>query len=157
MGSDRWQAALAVPALLCLLSGAAAGLEPSHLVAGFARGQAVLETAGPRCVLLDVYFARTPQQRAQGLMFVEALGEFEGMYFGGDSPVELSMWMQNTLVSLDMVFIRLDGTVGHIARNTQPLSTARITSGGPVRGVLEVHAGFANRWRVEPGTRLFLP
>jgi hypothetical protein len=107
-----------------------------------------------------VFFARGPEQRAQGLMFVESLGELEGMYFGvagAGGPVELSMWMKNTRVPLDMLFIRPDGTVGHIARDTEPFSTTRIPSGGPVLGVLEVNAGFARRWGVEPGTRLLLP
>lgn len=142
--------------LAWLLAFNADAIEPAHLVAGFPRGHAVLETAGPRCLLLDVYFAHSPEQRAQGLMFVESLGEFEGMYFGYPSPVELSMWMKNTRVSLDMLFIRPDGTVATIARDTTPFSTARIGSGGPAIGVLEVNAGFAQRWRVAAGTRLLL-
>jgi uncharacterized membrane protein (UPF0127 family) len=156
MGTDRRPVAVIGPILFWLLSGPAAGLEPAHLVAGFPRGQAVLETAGPRCLLLDVYFASSPSQRSQGLMFVESLGEFEGMYFGYDSPRELAMWMKNTVLSLDMLFIRPDGTLGHISRDTEPLSTTRISSGGAVVGVLELNAGFARRWRAEPGTRFWL-
>ncbi len=156
MKSRHRLAGLTATVLLGLASGPAVSLEPSHLVTGFPRGQAVLETAGPRCLLLDVYFASTAAQRAQGLMFVEALPEFEGMYFGYDSPVELTMWMKNTVLPLDMLFIREDRTVGRIARNTPPFSTERITSGGPVVGVLELNADFARRWRVEPGTRLLL-
>jgi uncharacterized membrane protein (UPF0127 family) len=156
MRTDRRVAALAGPIVLWLLSGPAAGLEPAHLVAGFPRGQAVLETAGPRCLLLDIYFASTPSQRSQGLMFVESLGEFEGMYFGYESPRELAMWMKNTVLSLDMLFIRPDGTVSYIARDTEPYSTKRISSGGAVAGVLELKAGSARRWRVERGTRFWL-
>jgi len=156
MKSRHRLAALTATVLLGLASGPAVSLEPSHLVKGFPRGQAVLETAGPRCLLLDLYIASTAAQRAQGLMFVEALPEFEGMYFGYDAPVELTMWMKNTVLPLDMLFIREDRTVGHIARNTQPFSTERITSGGAVVGVLELNADFARRWRVEPGTRLLL-
>lgn len=156
MKSRHRLAALTGTVLLGLASGPAVSLEPSHLVTGFPRGQAVLETAGPRCLLLDVYFASTAAQRAQGLMFVEALSEFEGMYFGYESPVELTMWMQNTVLPLDMLFISEDRTVGRIARNTRPFSTERITSGGPVVGVLELNADFARRWRVQPGTHLLL-
>ena len=147
-----WAAAVA----LWLLSGPAVGLEPAHLVADFERGLVLLETQGPRCLLIDTYFASTARQRAQGLMFVESLGEFEGMYFGYASAVELNMWMKNTLVPLDMLFVREDGTVGRIARDTQPLSTDRIASGGAVVGVLELNAGFARRWRVTPGTGFWL-
>ncbi len=149
-------AAWALAVALWVPCGAAVGLEPGHLVAGFARGLALLETQGPRCLLIETYFANTAEQRGQGLMFVESLGEFEGMYFRSAFPVELSMWMKNTLVPLDMLFIREDGTVGHIARDTPPLSTDRISSHGEVVGVLELNAGFAWRWRVEPGTRLWL-
>lgn len=156
MRTDRRPRALALALLVWMLSGPAAGLEPAHLVAGFPRGQAVLETSGPRCLLIDLFIASTPEQRAQGLMFVESLGEFEGMYFGYSSPVGLVMWMKNTLVPLDMLFIGPDGAVANIARDAQPLSTTRIGSGGPAIGVLELNAGFASRWRVSPGTRLLL-
>jgi uncharacterized membrane protein (UPF0127 family) len=125
-------------------------------VAGFPRSKSVLETAGPRCLLIDVYIASNAEQRAQGLMFVESLPEFEGMYFGYNEPVEIAMWMKNTALPLDILFIREDGTVGRVAQNTKPYSTERITSSGPVVGVLELNAGFARRWRVEPGTRLLL-
>ncbi|MEO8443457.1 MAG: DUF192 domain-containing protein [Gammaproteobacteria bacterium] len=141
---------------LGLATGPAEAAVPAHLVAGFPRGTVVLETAGPRCLLLEVYFAATAEQRAQGLMFVEGMPEFEGMYFGYNTPAEIIMWMKNTVLPLDMLFIRSDGTIGHIARDAKPYSTERIDSGGPVVGVLEVNAGFARRWGVDTGTRLLL-
>ena len=142
--------------LLWLATGVQAGVEPAHLVTGFPRGQAVLVTNGPRCLRIELYVASTAEQRAQGLMYVEVLPEFEGIYFGYGAPVEIAMWMKNTVLSLDMLFIRADGAVGHIAQNTRPQSTDRITSNGPVVGVLELGAGFARRWHVEPGSRLLL-
>jgi len=147
-----WTATLA----LWLPCKAAVGLEPAYLVSGFERGPVILETRGPRCLLIDTYFAITAEQRRQGLMFVESLGEFEGMYFPSPVPVEVTMWMKNTLVPLDMLFIREDGEVGHIARDARPLSTDRISSQGAVVGVMELNAGFARRWRVDRGTRLRL-
>jgi uncharacterized protein len=156
MRADRrfiaWTAAV-------LLAGAprAWALEPAHLVAGFDRTQAMLETSGPRCLLLEVYLALTPEQRLQGLMHVEQMAEFEGMYFGyGIQQVEITLWMKNTIIPLDMLFIDRDGKVAGIARDTKPFSTERISSGVPVAGVLEVNAGFARRWRVARGTRLVL-
>ena len=140
--------------LLCLATGLKAGLEPAHLVTGFPRAQAVLVTTGPRCLLIDLYVASTAEQRAQGLMYVEVLPEFEGMYFGYNAPVEIALWMKNTVLSLDMLFIGEGSAVGQIARNTKPQSTDRITSNSPVVGVLELNAGFARRWHVEPGSRL---
>lgn len=147
-------AGLATALLAAVLAGPAAALVPAHLVAGFPRGQVILETAGPRCLLIDVYLPASPAQRAQGLMFVEAMDEFEGMYFAHAEPAELVMWMKNTRLSLDMVFVRTDGAIATIERDTEPYSLRRISSGGPVVGVLELKAGFAARWRVTPGTRL---
>lgn len=149
-------AAAAAACQLWLAAWPASALEPPHLVADFPRGQAVLETAGPRCLLIDVYFAVTAKQRAQGLMFVERLPEFEGMYFGYGGAVELVMWMENTLLPLDMLFVRQNGRIGHIARDTEPFSRTRISSRGPAVGVLELNGGFAERWRVASGTRLLI-
>lgn len=147
-------------ALLALAaSGLAAGagaLEPGHLVAGFPRGALLIETSGFRCLLIDAWLAVDNEQRAQGLMYVTDLGEFEGMYFAYPQPVEIAMWMKNTYISLDMLFIREDGIVGSIAARTTPHSTDRISAGLPAIGVLELKAGFAERWGVVPGNRVQL-
>lgn len=154
MKSGTWQTAIATVLGLWLVAGPAGAAEPAHLLAGFPRGLAILETAGPRCLVIEVHLAISPEQRAQGLMFVEKMAEFEGMYFGYGTPTLIVMWMKNTILPLDMLFIRGNGAIGHIARDTRPFSTDRIASGGPVVGVIEVNAGFARRWRVEPGTRV---
>lgn len=143
--------------LAVLDAGPAAALSPGYLVEGMPRGQVVLDTAGPRCLLIDAWLAHTRAQQSQGLMYVTAMAEFEGMYFDKDPPVELAMWMKNTILPLDMVFVRQDGTIGHVVRDARPYSTDTISSEGPVVGVLELNAGFTRRWRVEPGTRLRLP
>jgi hypothetical protein len=145
-------------ALLCLvasvLPGGARALEPARLVADFPRGQMVLETGGPRCLLVDVYLATTPEQRSQGLMFVESMDEFEGMYFGYRDPSGIVMWMKNTPLPLDMIFIGEDFRVTRVEAQTTPYSLTRIESGAPVVGVLEVGGGLAARWGVKPGTRI---
>ncbi len=61
------------------------------------------------------------------------------------------MWMKNTYLSLDMVFIKPDGTVTRVAENTEPLSTRIISSGGPILAVLELNAGTAKRLGIKPG------
>ncbi len=158
-GCRPWpEPALAIlPAVLLvavLLAGPATALEPAHLVAGFPRTDLVLETSGGRCLRIEAWLALRDEHRAQGLMYVTSLGEFEGMYFAYAQPGEISMWMKNTFVSLDMLFIREDGTVGSIVARTTPQSTTRIRSGMTVIGVLELNGGFAERWQVEPGNRL---
>lgn len=141
---------------LILTASLAMGAEPAALLRDFPRGQLVLETRGPRCLLIEIHIASSQQQRAQGLMFIESMAEFEGMYFGYGEPVGIAMWMKNTPLALDMLFIREDLTIASIARNTVPMSTERIESQEAVIGVLELNAGFAERWRAEAGTRVHL-
>ena len=105
------------------------------------------------CHLLDIYLARTPEERAQGLMYIRELGEFEGMLFPTSEPAVVSMWMKNTYIPLDMLFIRANGTVAGIAASTTPFSESTISSGEPVTGVLELNGGFAARHGVRAGDR----
>jgi uncharacterized membrane protein (UPF0127 family) len=100
----------------------------------------------------QVELARTNQQRQQGLMYRKSVPEGYGMLFDfGMPPQESTMWMKNTYVSLDMIFIRPDGRIHRIAENTTPESEATISSRGPVRAVLEVVAGTAKKLGLAPG------
>src|SRR5262249_38879502 len=107
--------------------------------------------------VFTVELAQTDEERARGLMFRRELAEGHGMLFGFRSEQEVTMWMQNTYVSLDMIFIRGDGRILRIAEGTEPLSTRTISSGGPVRGVLEVVAGTARKYGIAPGDRVGHP
>lgn len=153
--AHRWVRAAAVLTLMVACAPATAA-EPAALLHDFPRGQLVLETRGPRCLLIEIYIAASPQQRAQGLMYIESMPEFEGMYFGYGEPVGIAMWMKNTLMALDMLFIAEDLAIASVAKNTTPLSTERIESQVAVIGVLELNAGFAERWGAETGTRVYL-
>ncbi len=141
-----------VLALLGLAGPSARGAEPARLLAGFTRVHAMIETRHA-CHLLDIYLAISPQQRAQGLMYIRELGEFEGMLFPAQQPSVVSMWMKNTYISLDMLFIKADDRVAVIAANTTPLSEQLISSIEPVTAVLELKGGFAARHGVAPGDR----
>ena len=92
--------------------------------------------------------------RAKGLMYRKELPEGRGMLFDFQRDQEVSFWMENTYISLDMIFIRGDGRILRIAENTEPLSTRMIPSGGPVRAVLEVIAGTARKLGIAPGDRV---
>jgi uncharacterized membrane protein (UPF0127 family) len=138
-----------------LLAAAPAGaIQPSQLMRDFGQATLVLEVGSHRCIRLQGYMAETPEQRAQGLMFVESMPEFTGMLFLFAGEGVLSMWMQNTLIPLDMLFLHNDRRIAAIERDTVPLSTRRISSGIPVAAVLELNAGFSARWGVQPGDRL---
>lgn len=95
--------------------------------------------------------------RAKGLMYRKELPEGRGMLFDFRREQDVSFWMQNTYIPLDMIFIRGDGRILRIAENTEPLSTRLIPSGGPVRGVLEVIGGTARKLGIAPGDRVAHP
>jgi uncharacterized membrane protein (UPF0127 family) len=101
-----------------------------------------------------VEVARTPEQQRIGLMFRPAVPADGGMLFDWGRPIESSMWMRNTIVSLDMLFITADGRVHRIAERAVPLSLAPIDSRGPVRATLELAAGTAERLGIRVGDRV---
>ena len=101
--------------------------------------------------VFSVEVMRTPDERAKGLMFRRELPDGRGMLFDFSPEQNVSMWMKNTYLSLDMIFIRADGRILRIAENTTPESEAIIPAGGPVRGVLEVIAGTAKKYGIAPG------
>jgi len=104
--------------------------------------------------VFEVEMAVTPQEQEQGLMYRRELADGKGMLFDMGKERPATFWMKNTYVSLDMIFIRADGSIARIAHGTTPLSEARIESGVPVRGVLEVVAGTAKRYGIAPGDRV---
>ena len=95
--------------------------------------------------------------RAKGLMYRKELPEGQGMLFDFHRDQEVSFWMQNTYIPLDMIFIRGDGRISHIAENTEPLSTRLIPSNGPVRAVLEVIGGTSRKLGIAAGDRVASP
>jgi uncharacterized membrane protein (UPF0127 family) len=104
-----------------------------------------------------VEMAVTPDEQARGLMYRKTLPEGQGMLFDFKRDQELSFWMKNTYVPLDMIFIRGDGRILRIAENTEPLSERLVPSNGPARFVLEVVAGTARKLGLAPGDRVAHP
>lgn len=98
-----------------------------------------------------VEVADDSSKRGRGLMFRPSLGGDEGMIFDFEEVRDVAMWMKNTPVSLDMIFIDDTGRITHIAERTRPYSEAIIPSNGPVRSVLEVVAGTAKRLGIRRG------
>ena len=107
--------------------------------------------------VFSVEMATTEEEKQTGLMYRKELADGKGMLFDFNPEQEVSMWMKNTYVSLDMIFIRADGRILRIAENTEPLSTKIISSGGPARAVLEVVAGTAQKYGIRPGDRVGHP
>ena len=103
---------------------------------------------------IEVEVARTPEERGIGLMHRTELAPDRGMLFDFGATRPATMWMKNTLISLDMFFAESTGRIVTIAERTKPLSEKRIRSGQPVRFVLEMIAGSAQRLGIEQGDRL---
>lgn len=101
-----------------------------------------------------VEMALSMDQQMVGLMFRPSVGPNEGMLFDWGQPRESSMWMRNTITSLDMVFIAANGQIHRIAERTVPYSLAAIDSRGPVRATLELAAGTAERLGLRVGDRV---
>jgi uncharacterized membrane protein (UPF0127 family) len=122
----------------------------------FDRDVLIVIASGPACHRLDVYLAETFEQRRQGLMFVRNLPDMSGMLFLYNRPEMLSMWMRNTLISLDIAFVAADGNIINIARNTEPKSERSISAAGPSQYVLELNAGAAERLGLAEGSVLLV-
>jgi uncharacterized protein len=119
-------------------------------------GTLVLETAsGPHSFTIEV--ATTEAERERGLMFRRTLPQDGGMLFVYAEPQPISMWMKNTLIPLDMVFIDAWGRVHRIETRTEPFSTTPIPSDGEVQAVLELNAGAADAIGLKAGDKVIYP
>src|SRR3979490_1729025 len=103
--------------------------------------------------VFSVEMATTEQEKETGLMYRKELPDGRGMLFDFSPEQQISMWMKNTYIPLDMIFIRADGRILRIAENTEPQSTRIIPSGGLAKGVLEVIAGTAKKYGIPPCVR----
>lgn len=105
----------------------------------------------------NVELADEPEERRVGLMYRTELEEDAGMLFDFGEPQQISMWMKNTLIPLDMAFIDEQGVIRRIAANTTPRSLESIPSGAAVISVLEVNGGAFERLGVKEGDRVKHP
>ena len=105
----------------------------------------------------QVEVMRTPAEQAKGLMFRRYMPDDRGMLFDFGRADIVQMWMKNTYIPLDMVFVGADGRVVSIAADTEPLSERTISSGAPATGVVELNAGAAARIGLAVGDRVRHP
>jgi hypothetical protein len=114
----------------------------------------VITTRDGTQLVFNVEMATAPMQQITGLMFRTSVPADGGMLFDWGTSRDSQMWMKNTLVPLDMVFINQDGTIRSIAENTVPESLAVIDSRGPVRATLELAAGTTARLNIRVGDKV---
>jgi uncharacterized membrane protein (UPF0127 family) len=145
--------ALCLPLLLLAWSFAAA----QDLEEAFERDAIVIAASAGACYRFEVYLALTTAQQRRGLMFVRDLPDFTGMLFAYPEPGPRSMWMKNTFIPLDILFVRADGSVSSVARQTEPQSLRSIASIEPVTYVLELNAGITESLGIDEQSRVLLP
>jgi hypothetical protein len=126
---------------------------PEQLV-GWKQELIEIEKVRGEDVVINAYIADTPAKRAQGLMHVTDLPENAGMLFVFSQPRQVSMWMKNTVISLDILFLNPNGRIVKIQKNAKPLSLASVSSHARIKWVLELNAGVAEKLNLRPGDRL---
>ena len=114
----------------------------------------MIVTSGKGPQRFTVELADTDQSRARGMMFRTSMAPDAGMLFDFKQEQMASFWMRNTLIPLDMIFIRADGTILNIHQRAIPGDETGINSAGPVRAVLEINGGTASRLGIRPGDRV---
>ncbi|MBX9720638.1 MAG: DUF192 domain-containing protein [Candidatus Obscuribacterales bacterium] len=147
---QRWLVAVLALIALATVFGAPAKAEGK----GFPRTDVTIVTVDGKSHLFHAELAAKPEQLMQGLMYRRTLAADAGMLFDFGENRGVSMWMKNTLIPLDMIFITENGRIAGIAERTVPLSLETVSSPGLVRSVLEVNGGTASRLGIKPGDRV---
>jgi uncharacterized membrane protein (UPF0127 family) len=143
-------AATGLSILACAMPAAADGA----LDAAFQKDVLIIEASAHACYRFDIYLAADHSQRARGLMHVRRLPRSTGMLFVYEAADYRSMWMKNTYIPLDILFVRGDGRVSSVAKDTEPLSLRSIASIEPVTYVLELNSGVTDRLSIDEKSRL---
>ena len=138
---------------LLFYSSSAISEKAKHLkdLVGWDKGSAIIQTEQNKVIDFRVLIARSNKQRRQGLMHIESMEEDQGMLFVFDPSRNVSMWMRNTPMTLDMIFINKKGRIINIAKNTMPYTTRGISSGGSIHWVLEINGGLSDRMNIKNG------
>lgn len=144
----------AIFAALFLFTHLAIGLEGAQTLRAEMRTDVLKLITASGEHTFNVEVAESSDQKARGLMFRRSLADDAGMIFPYEPPQEATMWMRNTYISLDMVFICADGVVHRIEAGTEPFSEAVIASAGNVSAVLELKAGIAGKIGLKPGDKV---
>lgn len=141
---------LLLPLLLAVSAAAVAQL------AQFPTAELTIVTAGgPHKFNVEV--AATPAQLQQGLMFRQKLAPDAGMLFDFKAPTPATMWMKNTLIPLDMLFVDQQGRIINIQQRAVPGSLDTIAAAAPARAVIELNGGTASRLGIRPGDKVIFP
>ncbi len=141
--------------LLCFVLPLAACFESKESIISKTEPLTILDSLGEERVMLHVEVVSQPEEMRRGLMFRESMGDDTGMLFDfGGAEAERGFWMKNTLIPLDMLFIKADGTVHHIHENAIPHDLTSIRSNGSVAAVLEINGGLSQKLGIQKGDKV---
>jgi uncharacterized membrane protein (UPF0127 family) len=115
----------------------------------------VITANGPHKFTVEV--ATTPAQMEQGLMFRRSMAADAGMIFDFKTPTQAAMWMKNTFIPLDMLFVDQQGHIVNIHERAVPQSLDTISAAAPVRAVIELNGGTAEHLGIHSGDRIVFP
>jgi hypothetical protein len=144
-----------LPTLVALLAGISRFSVAADLQKFATSELTIISTTGPHRFRVEL--AETPEQMTQGLMFRTSLAPDAGMLFDYQQPTAATMWMRNTLIPLDMLFVDGQGRIVNIHERAVPQSLDVIAAAAPVRAVIELNGGTAARLGIEPGDRVVHP
>jgi uncharacterized protein len=148
----RWTLLLLTAAAFAILSTFSAGAQLQRFDTP---ELTILSATGPHRFTVEV--AETPGQMEQGLMFRRTMAPDAGMLFDYKVPTVATMWMRNTLIPLDMLFVDGQGRIVNIHQRAVPLALDVISAAGPVRAVIELNGGTAERLGIVPGDKVQHP
>lgn len=143
---NRFPVLIAVVFTACLL-----------LIVAQAQAKSALKKISAGSTTWAIELADDPDSRQTGLMNRRSMAKKTGMLFRFDRTEEIAMWMKNTFIPLDMVFMNEAGTITHIHYDAVPESLDIISSNGPVRYVLEINAGEAKAHSLKVGSSMQHP
>lgn len=148
---------LVLAGMLLLATGLArsqSGIEP---LSAFPQSLLAVRTSGGNVINFKIWSADTPARDEQGLMFQRSMDLHAGMLFVFPKNERVSMWMKNTYIPLDMLFINTHGVIEYIAENTTPLSEAIIGPSTPEYAVLELNGGACEKLGIKIGDLVIHP
>ncbi|MCP4000921.1 MAG: DUF192 domain-containing protein [Gammaproteobacteria bacterium] len=131
--------------------------KPENLLREFPRTQLIINTNNGKCIVFDVYVAQTSAQRSQGLMHIESMGTYEGMIFIYEVNTRISMWMKNTLIPLDMLFLDKTLKIASMHQGAVPHSEKIIQSRQEAIAVIELNGGSIEYFRIKAGDEIIFP
>ena len=143
--------------ILCIGSLLSGQSSDGDLDSAFDTDILVISASEHACYVFDIYLALTPAQRSRGLMHVRYMPESTGMLFVYERPRPLSIWMKNTYIPLDILFIRADGSIANIKKDAEPLSLTSLRAIESLNYVLELNAGVTERLRIDTASQVYFP